>query len=118
MEGPFFIFIRTIRMTQILMDHEAYFFEIQRNASAICAHCHATAGMAVHTQLFCPSSAMDITFWDWGSMSLTEYMTPLSERLCAPLRIRRPVADFCRHAQKGASRVEASGPEEAKGSFS
>ncbi|XP_011057113.1 PREDICTED: uncharacterized protein LOC105147651 [Acromyrmex echinatior] len=49
---------------RILMGHgcfKAYLFEIQRNASPICAHCRVTADTAMHMLLFCPSWAAERT---------------------------------------------------------
>jgi len=112
-------------MTQILMGHgcfEAYLFEIQRNASPICAHCHTTADMAMHMLLFCPSWTAERTSF-FKRLGLDVFDMRLH---CQGGYILRCVLDgprgFLRgrHDQEGASREGAVRlfSEEAKGSFS
>ncbi|XP_011057511.1 PREDICTED: uncharacterized protein LOC105147885 [Acromyrmex echinatior] len=110
-------------MTQNLMDHgcfEAYFFEIQRNASPICAHCRATADTAMHTLLFCPS-------WATERMSLFEqlgldvldrtYGFIIRAAMCSAA-CWTALADFCETVMRKKKRTEwKRSPGETKGSF-
>jgi len=100
MKGPilYFQYIHTIYMTQILMGHgcfEAYLFEIQRNASPICAHCHTIADMAMHMLLFCPSWTAERTSF-FKRLRLDVLAAPLSGRLYTPLCVGRPSRIFAR----------------------
>jgi len=81
-------------MTQILMGHgcfEAYLFEIERNASPICAHGHVTLIRQCTRCCFVHlGSRRGRHFLNgWGSMFL-RYIAPLSKRLCVPMCIGRP----------------------------
>jgi len=90
----------------------------EHNASPICAHCHAIANTAMHTLLFCPSWALkrtslferlglDVLDRTYGSIVRAPYVL-----VCASLCIGQPSRIFAsRHAQEGAGRMAASGPE-------